>query len=65
MDTMQSGNVFLNGALLSVDPATGLLPQRPIPGVPCASPAGGLAIPAYTYGFYAFSGAGASPAACA
>ncbi len=61
----QSASIYLNGALLSVNPTTGMLPQRPISGVPCAAAAGGLAMAAYTYGFFAFSGAGASPAACA
>ncbi len=60
----QSAAMYLNGVLLSVDPVTGLLPQRPISGAPCGVPTGGLPMSAYTYGFYAFSGVGASLDAC-
>ena len=62
---LQSGQVYLNGALLSVDPSTGLLPQRPIPGGACAgfsAASASVTMAAYTYGFYTFSG---TPAACA
>ncbi len=45
--------VYLNGELLTVDADTGMLPQRPIPGVACPSVP---VMPAYSYGFFHFSG---------
>jgi len=60
-DTLQVDAVYLNGALLRVDPSTGLLPQNPLPGQPCAA---AITLPAYAYGFFVFSGGNVHAAAC-
>jgi hypothetical protein len=61
MASVQADAVYLNGALLSVDPSTGMLPQNPLPGrsVSDGSP---LVAPGYSYGFVVLNAAAA--AAC-
>lgn len=64
-DSLHSDAVFLNGAPLTVDPATALLETYPIQGKPVADPSSPIVVPAYGYGFVVLSGgAAASAAAC-
>ena len=50
--SLQDDAAFLNGALLTVDPTTGLLPEYPIPGRAVQRGSGApLLTPAYAYGF--------------
>lgn len=60
--TIQADEVYLNGALLAVDPATALLPAYPVPGKVVGDPSSPITLPPYSYGFIGLTGA--APTAC-
>lgn len=52
--SLAGNDMYLNGELMSVDPSTGLLPQRLIPGRDVTDPWQPLVLPPYSYGFVTF-----------
>lgn len=57
--TLQNDEIYLNGQQMTVG-ADGILPEFPILGNTVTDPSQALVIPAYSYGFITFDGAGAT-----